>query len=345
MVDIALLSKLSNAFGVPSEEGEIARIMTDEFKKIGYRVEMDRMGNVIARSPKCGKNPLMIGAHMDEIGLMVKFINDGGFIRFVKLGGIDNRVLLNQRVVIRTDRGNIYGVIGNKPPHMMKQEEMKEAIDNKHLFIDIGAKNKKDAVKMGVKIGQPVSFDLDLKVLNGRMVTGKALDDRVGCYAIIEAARKLKGKDVVFVGTSQEEVSTFGKGAMIAAYNLQPRAFIAVDTSIAGDHPEMSEDESLVHINKGPTLVLVEAGGRGNVADARLRKEVLKIAEKAKIKCQIEVIEGGATDAASVYNVRGGIPSIAVCVPSRYIHSNVSVCGLDDIDITVKLVEKLGNEL
>lgn len=345
MVDIELLSKLAGAFGVPSEEGEIARIMSDEFRRIGYKVQMDRMGNVIARSPKCGNNPLMIGAHMDEIGLMVKFVNDQGFIRFVKLGGIDNRVLLNQRVVIQAEGKKIYGVIGNKPPHMQKAEEMKEAVDNKKLFIDIGAKNKKDALKMGIKIGQPICFDLDLKVLNERVVTGKALDDRVGCYAIIEAARKLKGKDIVFVGTAQEEVSTFGKGAAIAAYNLQPRAFIAVDTSIAGDHPEMSEDETLVHINKGPALVLVEAGGHGNVADRKLRDDVLKIARGAKIACQIEVIEGGSTDAASVYNVRGGIPSIAIGVPSRYIHSNVSICGLDDIDATVKLVEKLGMEL
>lgn len=345
MVDTELLGKLSGAFGVPSEEAEIAKLMVAEFRKIGYKAEIDRFGNVIAKGKKTGKNPLMIGAHMDEIGLMVKYINDAGFIRFIKVGGIDNRVLLNQRVVIQTEIGKIYGVIGNKPPHMQKPEEMKEAVDNKRMFIDIGAKNRKDALKMGVKIGQPISFDLDMKVLNGKLVTGKAMDDRVGCYALLEAAKELKNENVVLVGTAQEEVSTFGKGAMVAAYHLEPKAFIALDTSIAGDHPEMNEDESLIHIGKGPCIVLVEAGARGNVADRQLRNSVLKISQKAKIAYQLEVIEGGATDAASVYGVRGGIPSIAVCVPSRYIHSNVSVCGLEDIEKAIRLIVAIGKGL
>jgi endoglucanase len=345
MVDMKLLSRLIESFGVPGHEGETAMIMAEEFKKIGYKAEIDGFGNVIARSNATRKKPIMLGAHMDEIGMLVKYINEKGFIRFVKVGGIDNRVLVNQRVLIETGKGRLCGVIGNKPPHMQKAEDMKNAIDNKSLFIDIGAKNKKDAEKMGIKIGDPIGFDISTKVLNGRLVTGKALDNRVGCYVLLEIAKKLKNKNVVLVGTTQEEVSTFGKGAMIAAYNLEPSAFIAVDTSIAGDHPEMSEDESLIHLGKGPALCLVEAGGRGNIADSRLKKASIDVAKKAKIPFQIEVIEGGATDAASVYGERGGIPSIAVCVPTRYIHSNVAVCALDDIDKTanylVKFVEAI----
>ena len=345
MVDMKLLTRLTEAFGVPGYEGEIAGIMVEEFKKAGYKASIDNFGNVIARSPRAGKKPLMLGAHMDEIGMLVKYVNEKGFVRFVKVGGIDNRVLVNQRVVIQTEKGRLYGVIGNKPPHMQKAEEMKAAIDNKSLFIDIGAKNRKDAEKMGIRIGDPISFDISTKVLNGKLVTGKALDNRVGCYILLELAKRLKGKNVVLVGTTQEEVSTFGKGAMIAAYNLEPSAFIAVDTSIAGDHPEMSEDESLIHLGKGPALCLVEAGGRGNFADAKLKQASIDAAKKNKIPFQIEVIEGGATDAASVYGERGGIPSIAICVPTRYIHSNVAVCAMDDIDKTtnylVKFVEAI----
>jgi endoglucanase len=147
------------------------------------------------------------------------------------------------------------------------------------------------------------------------------------------------------VGTAQEEVSTFGKGAMIAAYNLEPSAFIAVDTSIAGDHPEMTEDEALIQLYKGPAICLVEAGGRGNFADTTLRHQCISVAKKAKIPYQLEVIEGGATDAASVYGERGGIPSIAICVPTRYIHSNVAVCSLDDIEKTANYLVKLVEEL
>ncbi|VVB58942.1 Tetrahedral aminopeptidase [Candidatus Anstonella stagnisolia] len=343
MVDIKLLARLSNAFGIPSQEGEIREIMMGEFRKIGYDAHVDRFGNVVAKEKKVKEGALMLGAHMDEIGLMVKFINDKGFIRFIKVGGIDNRVLLNQRVVVRTAKGKIYGVIGHKPPHMQKREEAKESIDNKQLFIDIGAASRKDAEAMGVAVGDPICFDMELKTLNGKLVTGKALDNRVGCYVLLEAAKKLRGKNIVFVGTAQEEVSTFGKGAALSAYHHLPAAFVAIDTAIAGDHPEMSEDDSIVHLGKGPALTLVEAGGMGNIADEKLRARIMEVAKKAKIALQIEVIEGGATDAASVYNVRGGIPSIAVGVPARYIHSNVSVCSLKDIDKTIEFVVKVGS--
>lgn len=345
MVDMPLLCRLTESFGVPGNEQEIAKIMAAEFKKAGYRAEIDRFGNVIARSPGCRKRPVMLGAHMDEIGMLVKFINDKGFLRFVKLGGIDNRVLVNQRVVVQTEKGPIYGVIGSKPPHMQKAEDMKMAIDNKSLFIDVGAKDRKDAEKMGLKIGDSIAFDISTKVLNGKLVTGKALDNRVGCYVLLEIARKVRNRNVVLVGTAQEEVSTFGKGAMVAAYNLEPSAFIAVDTSIAGDHPEMTEDESLIHLNKGPALCIVEAGGRGNVADASLKEQCISVAKKSKTPFQLEVIEGGATDAASVYGERGGIPSIAVCVPTRYIHSNVAVCAISDIEKTANYLVKLVEEI
>ena len=181
--------------------------------------------------------------------------------------------------------------------------------------------------------------------LNTKLVTGKALDNRVGCYCLLEVAKRVKNRNVVLVGTAQEEVSTFGKGAMVAAYNLEPSAFIAVDTSIAGDHPEMSEDESLIQLYKGPALCIVEAGGRGNFADNALKEQCISTAKKHKIPYQLEVIEGGATDAASVYGERGGIPSIAVCVPTRYIHSNVAVCALDDIEKTTNYLVKLIEEL
>jgi len=342
-VDVKLLARMTEVHGVPGHEHEILELLGSEFRKLGYKVETDRIGNLIARSPaslKAKDAPVMVGAHMDEIGMLVKFINDKGFIRFMKIGGIDNRVLLNQRVVVLAEKENIYGVIGSKPPHLLKPEEAKVATELKQMFIDIGAKDKKDAEKMGVKIGDPVVFDIPMKVLNKKYATGKALDNRAGCYAMLEAARRLKSENVVFVGTAQEEVSTFGKGAMLSAYALKPRAFIAVDTSIAGDHPEMAEDEGAVKLDEGPALALVEAGGRGNVADKKLTADIIAVAKKAKIPYQIEVIEGGATDAASVYGVRAGIPSIAVCVPTRYIHSNVAVCSLDDIEKTVELVVK-----
>lgn len=340
-IDTELLSKLTEVFGVPGYEKGITDLMVSEFKKLGYAATVDRIGNVIAKAKGAKKEgALMLCAHMDEIGLLVKYINEKGFIRFIKIGGIDNRVLLNQRVVIQTNKGNIYGVIGSKPPHLMKEEEMKKAIESKELFIDIGAGSRKEAKKMGVSVGDPISFDIPMKVLNKRLITGKALDNRVGCYVLLETAMRLKKENVVFVGSVQEEVSTFGKGAMLSAYAIDPRAFIAIDTAIAGDHPEMKEEEGAVELGKGPVLSLVEAGGRGNVADRRLTVDIEKVAKKNKIPYQIEVMESGATDAASVYRVKSGVPSIAICVPTRYIHSNVAVCSSADIGNTINLVVK-----
>ncbi len=341
MADLKLLSKLSEAFGVPGNEEEISGIMEAEFKKAGLKTERDRIGNVIAYGAGAKKSPLMLGAHMDEIGLMVKFISDKGFIRFIKIGGIDNRILPNQRIVIRTKKGGVPGVIGCKPPHLQKEEETKSAIECKHLFIDVGAKDAKEAAALGIEIGDPIGFAMPLTVLNKNLITGKALDNRIGCYILLQLAKTLKHKNIIFVGTVQEEVSTFGKGAAIGAYNLSPVAFIAIDTTIAADHPETSEDESAIALGKGPAIGLVEAGGHGNMADKALAASVLSLCKKHKIPHQLEVIDGGATDATTVYNVRGGIPSIAISVPARYIHSNVSVCKLSDIEKTQELMEKI----
>ncbi|VVB57638.1 Tetrahedral aminopeptidase [uncultured archaeon] len=341
MVDFPLLAKLSEAFGVPSEEHEIAALMVAEFKKRGYRTEIDRFGNVIAKSPKCKTSPVMVAAHMDEIGLMVKFITDKGFLRFIKVGGIDDRTLINQRVVIPTENGKIYGVIGHKPPHVQKKGSERRAPEAKDLFIDVGAKSKKEAEKMGIRIGTPVGFDMPARHLANGRITAKALDNRAGCYAMLQLAEVLKNEDVVLVGSTQEEVSAFGKGAALSAYHLQPRAFIALDTAVAGDHPEISEEDTGgVSLDKGPVITLVEASAMGNVADRILREHFMDTARKAKIAVQLEVVEGGATDAASVYSVRGGIPSIAIGIPTRYIHSNVSVCSGKDIAQTVTLMER-----
>jgi len=346
--DIKEIAKYTDAFGIPAHEEEISALLKGRLEQAGYAVSFDMMGDVIARprtvSKKAkGAKPIVIAAHMDEIGLLVKYVTKNGFLRFAKIGGIDNRTLINQRVIVKTKKGKIYGVIGSKPPHVTKSSEMDKTIEAAALFIDVGAKSDKDARALGVQIGDPVCFDMELKPLANGMITGKAIDNRIGCFALVEIAKALKGENVVLVGTVQEEVSTFGKGAMISAYNLEPSCFIAVDTSVAGDHPEMKEEDGVVKLGAGPAITIVEASGRGNVADKKLAASTLEVARAKKIPHQVEVVEGGATDASSVYNMNGGIPSIAICIPSRYIHSNVSVCMLGDVkktvDLTVGLVK------
>ncbi len=334
-----LMEKLSNAFGPTGFEGEVSKIMEAELKKRCPKVTYDRMGDVIGHMGS-EKTEIMLGAHMDEIGLMVKSINEKGFIRFIKVGGIDDRVLPNQRVKIQIEGGKFLdGVIGTKPPHMLKEEDMKKPIEYKQMFIDIGAKDKKDAEKMGIEVGSPVCFDVDFVRLSNGLFTGKALDNRIGCYVLLEVAKKVKG-NYLFVGTVQEEVSTFGKGATVSAFKYNPSHFIAVDTAVAADHPECTEDEAIVKLNEGPCISLVEAAGRGNFADRRMVDWLVKTAKKNKIPYQLEVIEGGSTDAARVFNVREGIPSIAVCVPTRYIHSGVGVASEKDVQNAIKLLSE-----
>jgi len=338
-MDFELMKALSEADGVSSQEGEVAKIMSAQFKKAGLKCEIDNFGNVLAyKSIK--KNPLILGAHMDEIGLMVKMIDEKGFLRFIKIGGIDDRTLVNQQVLVRTKKGLIPGVIGSKPPHIMREEERKTTIEYKSLFIDIGASNKKEAEKMGIEIGNTVTFSTKFTRMGSKMVSGKALDNRLGCYALLELAKGLKD-NVVLMGTSQEEVSIFGKGAKTASFRLDPRAFIAVDTSVAGDHPELRPEDAPVYLGKGPVIALVEAGARGNIADKDLAQKLMDIAKKSKIPFQLEVIDGGATDASSVSNVKSGIPSIALGMATRYIHSTVGVAHIDDVEATINLLRKM----
>jgi tetrahedral aminopeptidase len=337
-MDYGLMARLSEADGVSSQEGEVARILEGEFKKRGLKTEVDNFGNVLAYK-SVGKNPLILGAHMDEIGLMVKHVDEKGFLRFIKIGGIDDRTLVNQQVVVRTPNGLLNGVIGMKPPHIMKEEERKSVVGHTSMFIDIGAESDKDAFAMGVEIGSTVSFPTRFFRMGRKLMCGKALDNRIGCYILLELSKGLPD-NVILMGTSQEEVSTFGKGAMTASYRLQPRAFIAVDTSVAGDHPELKPDDAPLALGKGPCIALVEAGARGNVADRKLAQGIFQSAKKAKVPIQIEVFDGGATDASSVYNLRGGIPSIAVGVATRYIHSTVGVAHEDDIESGIRLLRE-----
>ncbi len=333
-----LMEKLSNAFGPTGFESDVSKLMKGELSKYSKNVQVDRMGNVIARTGNSNSRHVMLGAHMDEIGMMVKTITDKGFVRFIKVGGIDDRVLPNQHVLIQTEKGNkIPGVIGTKPPHLLKEEDLKKPIEYKRMFIDIGASSRKEAEKMGVRIGSPICFKADFTYLPNGLFTGKALDDRIGCYVLLEVARRVKG-NYLFVGTVQEEVSTFGKGATISAFKYNPSHFIALDTTIAIDHPECTEDESPIKLNKGPCIVLIEWGGRGNISDKKMVDLLIKTAKKKKIPYQLEAIEGGATDAAHVHNVREGIPSVAVCVPTRYIHSGVGVASAKDVKNTIELL-------
>ncbi len=331
-----LLEKLSNAPGVSGFEEEIRNIMTLELKGHVDEIEIDNMGNLIAtKKGKRKAKKIMLAAHMDEIGLMVRFIDKEGFIKFSKIGGINDQMLLNQEVIIHTEGEKVLGVIGAKPPHRMKAAEKKKVVDHENMFIDIGA-SKKDAEKL-VSIGDPITIKHTFSNLQGNLVTGKAFDNRVGCYVLIEAIKRAKtDATIIGVGTVQEEVGL--KGARTSAFKINPDLAIALDVTIAGDHPGIKLEEAPVKINSGPAIILTDASGRGLITHPKVKKLLIDTAVQEEIPHQLEVGEGGTTDATAIHLTREGIATGVLSVPTRYIHTPVEVVSLEDIENTINLL-------
>ncbi len=335
----ALLEKLSNAHGISGHEKEIRTILEEEIKPFVDEIKVDKLGNVIAT--KNGGGPsVMIAAHMDEIGFMVKYIDDNGFIYFAKSGSWVDQTLLNQRVIIHSKNKHIIGVVGSKPPHIMKPEEAKRIIEIGDMYIDIGAKNKKNAEKIGIQVGDTITVDRKFEPLSNSMVTGKAFDNRAGIVMMIEAAKLLSKTKVKarihFVGTVQEEVGL--KGARTSAYSLNPDVAIATDVSIPGDHPGMDKKHSSLAIGKGPSITVSDAEGIGIVVAESVLDWMKETAEKEKIPYQLSVTDGGFTDAAIINMTKHGIPAGGICVATRYIHSPVEVLDLEDLEQCAKLI-------
>ncbi len=336
-----LITKLSNAHGISGSEGNIRTILEEELKPYVDEMRVDKMGNLIA--VRKGEGPsIMLAAHMDEIGLMVKYIDDKGFLRFVKIGGWFDPTLHSQRVVVHTTKGPIPGVIGSKPPHVMKDEDRKKPVNADDMFIDVGANDKEDAMKMGIIIGTPVSMDREVKKLANGKITGKAFDNRAGCAIVIDAMRQLSKLDikatVYAVGTVQEEVGL--KGARTAAFGLDPDIAIAIDTTIPGDHPGIDKKDSVLDIGKGGAITIADAAGRGIISAPQVVKWLVETAEKNNILYQTDVGDGGTTDATAIHLTREGIPSTVLSVATRYIHSPVEVLDLADLQHCSDLLAK-----
>lgn len=332
-----LLKKIIEAPGVSGFESGIAKIMRDELKKVADEVEIDNIGNVIAKKGK-GKKKIMLVAHMDEIGLMVKHIDKDGYIYFIKIGGIDDRILPAQKVIVKAKQGDCFGVIGAKPPHLQKEEDRKKPVKYEDMFIDIGSKNKEETQEK-IALGDIVIFEPNSGVLNGNLYYGKAIDDRVGCFALIKIMEKINVDAQIFaVASVQEEVGL--KGARTSVYKIDPDYAIAIDTTVSGDSPQISERESALKLGQGVAITIIEASGRGLIVNEKMKDILIETAKKNKIKYQIDVIEGGMTDGAIIYVSKEGVPTAVLSIPSRYIHSPTGVFSIDDVNATVELAVK-----
>jgi putative aminopeptidase FrvX len=334
-----LLERLSNAHSVSGHEGSSRDILTQELRPYVDEVKIDALGNLIAT--KKGKRPsVMLSAHMDEVGLSAKYIDEDGFIYFIGLGGWFDQTLLNQRVILHGTKGAVPGVIGSKPPHILEEEEKKKPIPMKDMFIDIGAGSAEEVERLGVTIGTPVTIDRQFTPLSNSLVTGKALDDRAGCAMMIEAMRRTKATATVFaVGSTQEEVGL--KGAKTASFGLNPEVAIATETTIAGDHPGIEKKMAHLQLGNGPSVTVVDGGGRGLITPDSVLRWIEETAAKAQIGYQREVSSGGTTDATAINLSRAGIPAGVVSVVTRYLHTPVEVINLEDLDAAAELVARM----
>ena len=337
---LALLSKFSNAHGLSGYEDDVAALLEHELEPLVDEVTVDRMGNVVGI--RSGEGPaVMVAAHMDEIGLMVSHIDDEGYLRVVPLGGWFDQTILGQRVLVSTRDGKrIPGVVGSRPPHLMEAEDRKKTIKLKDMFVDCGATSVDRATAMGLEVGSAITIDRELRQMGEDFVTGKALDNRAGCVMMVSALKLLKGKKVQAtiqaVGTVQEEVGL--KGARTSAYGLSPDVAVATDVTIPGDHPGVTKNESPVVVGKGPAITVIDAAGRGIIAPRPVLRWLRETADKASIPYQLQVGDGGTTDATAINISKTGIPCTVVSVPTRYIHSPVEVLSLSDLEQGAALI-------
>ncbi|MCU0666685.1 MAG: M42 family metallopeptidase [Candidatus Omnitrophica bacterium] len=330
-----LLAKLLSASGVSGCEKEVSLLMQEYFKKSSQNVQIDNFGNVIAVKGS-GKTKIMLAAHMDEIGLMAKYIDNSGFIYFIKIGGFDDRILPGQRVVIKSKKGDITGIIGTRPAHLQKEEEKKSPLKHEDMFIDIGAKNKDDALGK-VSLGDQIIFEPNCGCLGEDIYYGKAVDDRVGCYILLKAFERINPRCQVYaVATAQEEVGL--KGARTSSFRIDPDYAIAIDTTIAGDTPQVKENETELKLGEGVAITLIEASGRGIIVSEKMKELLVNTAKDKNIKYQMSILDAGMTDGAMIYMNREGVVTGVLSVPTRYVHAPSAVFSLKDVNCAIELV-------
>ncbi len=327
-----LLIKLCSKPSPPGFEDGVRNLIVEELKPHADELWVDSIGNVIAVK-RGGEGRIMVAAHMDEIGLMVRHIDKNGFLRFAPIGGWVDRILPGQRVLVMTLDGRVVkGVIGCKAPHVMKPEEMKEVIPMNNLFIDVGASSREEAEGMGVGPGAVAVIDRDVAELGKPdIITGRGFDDKVGVAVMIEVFKELRDcrVDVYAVATVQEEVGL--KGARVAAYAINPHLGIALDTTIASDMPGVEEHDHITKLGKGPAIKVMDGRkGTGLIAHPAVRNELIRTAREEGIPYQLEILTGGTTDASIIQLTREGVPAGTISVPTRYVHSPIETLNLND---------------
>lgn len=316
-----LLEKLTQISGVSGNETEIREVIENEIKEYCDEIYTDVMGNLTAHKKGRGKK-VMFAAHMDEIGVVVTFIDDKGFIRFGAVGGLYIKNMINLKVRFRN---GVIGVIG------CEEEEFGEKAKIDKLYIDIGAKSREEAENR-VSVGDTAAF-VGGYYENGNMVIAKAIDNRAGCYIMIEMIKNIKNNknDLYFVFTVQEEVGL--RGAKVAAYTINPDFAVAVDVTDTGDTP--NAPKMAVKLGSGAAIKVMD---RSVLCDVDVRSLMIETAKEKNIPYQLEIMTDGGTDAGAIHLSRAGVKTGGISVPTRYIHSPSETADMNDIKACIDLM-------
>lgn len=332
-----LLKKLTEASGVSGNEKEVRDIIISEIEDYVDSIKTDRLGNIIVhKKGRQTSKKLMVAAHMDEVGLMIKDIDSSGLLKFITVGGIDKRILVSK--VVQVGKNKIYGVIGAKPIHLQKKEERKNPLEIKELYIDIGAKSKEDAQKY-INIGDYVSFYSPYTEFGENQVKAKALDNRVGCSILVNLIKEVKDIDFYGVFTVMEEVGLIGAGP--AAFEVEPDIAIILEGTLCYDIPKLDSHKIPTKLGEGPAISLID---RTTVYNKELRDKIVEIADKNNIPYQYRKTSMGGNDSGNIHISKSGSISAAISVPCRYIHSPTSVMSKTDYNNTFKLVKTILSE-
>jgi putative aminopeptidase FrvX len=336
-----LLKELTETHGVPGYEAPIRAVVRKYLGPFG-QLSQDKVGSVICEKKGASATPrLMLAGHMDEIGFMVRLITKEGFIKFVPLGGWFDQVLLGQRVLIKTAKGDVTGVIGAKPPHLLSAEERQKVVSRKDMYIDIGASSEAEVIEAGVQLGDPIVPRADFQILaNGKTYLSKAFDDRVGVALMVSALQELKDRShpntLFATATVMEEVGLRGASTSVDA--VKPDVAIILESDIAGDVPGIKPEESAIQLGAGPSLLIFDAR---MIPNLKLRDLVLQIGKALGINVQLSSMEGGATDGSAIHLYKTGVPTVVLSVPARHIHSHSSIIHRQDYDETLKILVEL----
>ncbi len=342
---LQMLRELTEAMGLPGYEDDVRQVISRHVPP-GTTVERDNLGSIICRLQGADERPrVMLAGHMDEIGFMVTRVTKEGFLKFQPLGGWWDQVLLAQRVMVRGSSGYVPGIIGSKPPHLLEEEERQKVVKKKNMFIDIGAQSEEAVREMGIRPGDPVMPFSPFGPMNDpKLLMAKAWDDRVGCGLFLDVMKRLAGSShpntLYGVGTVLEEVGL--RGAVTSAHVVDPDVCLVLESSIAGDMPDMEPDLSPEKLGGGPSILLYDGS---MIPNLRLRDLVVETAEAENIPYQYSYMPGGGTDGGRVHVHARGVPCLVIGVPARYIHSHTGIIHMEDFDRASRLLEAVVRRL